>query len=261
MDGDGTDDPNTGNDVLQAGSNATACSSANYFWYEWYTGGCTVNTGAQPCAEWEVSDFPINTGDYLYVMVFYSTGSPNGTAYFSDQSTGQYISIGFNQPTCLPDGCPGSAFAGYSAEWIVERPGTSLTDLTPVDLPDYYVPGITPSDELLMSGGYLHFPSYYSPGFDTSGAFNTISMFCNGPSYGDWSQAARAPRLGSISQTRITGHTTRRRPLDTLHKRCISLSLASPKVNNLCALGIHLAAAGGLRASSTAAFICSYSAP
>jgi hypothetical protein len=120
-----------------------------------------------------VQNFPVNTGDYLYVTVTYNTSSPNGTAFLEDQTTGQYVSIGYNQP---PSSLGSSAaYAGYGAEWIMERPTASNGTL--YNLANYYVPD-TAYNELWLSPAYLHFPSYYPPGLDTSGTFNVISMYC-----------------------------------------------------------------------------------
>jgi hypothetical protein len=187
----GPDDLAGGNDVLQAGFAAEACPTKNYAWYEWFTDGCTVDTAAQPCTAHSVN-LAVNPGDNLYVTVTYHTSSPHGTAFLQNQSTGQYISIGYNQPP----GSPGSAYTGYSAEWIVERPGHSLSNLSPLNLANYYLPN-TPNNWYYLYPSYLNFPDYYPPGLDTSGTFNVFSMYC-GPS--DWNPSSNCPYVNGGGQ-------------------------------------------------------------
>jgi hypothetical protein len=128
------------------------------------------------------------------VTVTYHTTSPNGTAFFSNQTTGQYVSIGYNQPP----GSPGSAYAGYAAEWILERPSKTLSGFNPYNLPNYYAPELPNIDNWYALGvSYLNFPSYYPPGLDTSGTFNVISMYCV-PS--DWNPSSNCPTVNGGGQ-------------------------------------------------------------
>lgn len=187
---DGSGDALAGNnDVLQAGFAAEACPSVNYAWYEWWTLGCTVDTAAQPCSAHSVN-LPVNPGDYLYVTVTYHTSSPNGNAFLENQSTGQYVSIGYNQPP----GSPGSAYAGYSAEWVVERPSSMATGAY-YDLADYYLPN-TPSDWFYLYPAYLDNGGWYPPGLDTSGTFNVINMVCTS---GTWNPSSACQGTQNIS--------------------------------------------------------------
>ena len=173
---DGSGDATAGNDdTLQAGFAAQACPTQNYAWYEWWTLGCTVNTPLQPCSEFSVN-LPVSPGNILYVSVTYHTSTPNGTAFLENETTGQYISIGYNQPSyCAPPG-QYPAYAGYAAEWIVERPELPPT-YTPSNLANYYLPN-TP---YTMQPFYYVYPwtTYIPPGRDTSGTFNIINMYCD----------------------------------------------------------------------------------
>jgi hypothetical protein len=95
-------------DVLQAGIGYDAyCSgstTSTYYnvWYEWYPAGSVgIN-------------LPIAPGDDFFVEVW-STSTTQGYAYVVNESTDQYVDIGFTAPS-------GTALEGNSAEWIVERP-------------------------------------------------------------------------------------------------------------------------------------------
>ena len=173
---DGSGDAITGNDdVLQAGFAAEACPTNNYAWYEWYTKGCTADTAATPCSAWSVN-LPVNPGDYLYVTVTYKPNSQyKGSAFLQNQSTGQYITIGYNQPP----GPPSSAYQGYSAEWIVERPCPNAFSCNSYsDLANYYLPN-TPNNWFWLYPDYLTPQLYYTPaGADPAGTYNVISMYC-----------------------------------------------------------------------------------
>jgi Peptidase A4 family len=175
---DGLADNSTGrNDVLQAGLAVFACPASYSLWYEWWTLGC--NSGA--CYENDIQNFPVNIGDYLYIVVTYNTSSPNGTAYISDQSTGQYISIGFNQP---PPINASTAFAGNSAEWVVERPaqGGVLTNL------EDYLP--TGPYGLYVYTAYNDWALGYGPASAPTGTIYDLEMFCT---YATWNPSAACP--------------------------------------------------------------------
>jgi Peptidase A4 family len=186
-------------DVLQAGFEAVACppsgEPANYAWYSWSTYKCNVDTSSQPCSEHIVNNFTVNQGDDLYVTVTYNTSSPNGNAFLEDQTTGQYISIGYNQPSsnaACPPYC--TLYAGYAAEWIMERPGPITDPCSLWDLADYYLPGLS---WFWMYPSYLHYPSYYPPGLDTNGTFGLIYMYCD-PS--NWNPSANCPLVNGGGQ-------------------------------------------------------------
>ncbi len=112
IDGEGS------NDVLQAGTESDAsCSGSTtqaYYdaWYEW-----------APDAEVVVNNFPVNSGDDIYVEVW-SSGATTGHAYMIDYTSNQSFNVTFSAPA-------GTSLVGNSAEWIVERPtvGGSLSTL------------------------------------------------------------------------------------------------------------------------------------
>jgi len=79
--------------------------------------------------------------------VTYYTASPNGNAYFVDFTTGQYISVWFNEPS--PTNYP---YVGATAEWVLERPSVNGN---PVNLTDY--------EYLSMEGTYNSFPPGSGP--------------------------------------------------------------------------------------------------
>jgi len=166
------------NDVLQAGINAVACQSypnpSYYAWYEWYTEGCY--NGA--CYETEVN-LPINQGDIIIITVTYYTSSPNGNAFIDDFTTGQYVSVSYNQPS----GSSGSAYAVTSAEWIVERPetGGTLDNLT-----DY-------GTSFYMEGTY----NGYLPGSGPANSPDYFTMQCN--SYYPWNPSSACTSTTNLS--------------------------------------------------------------
>lgn len=174
MDGSGT--ALAGNDdVLQAGFAAEACPTQHFAWYEWWTKGCTANSAATPCSVWTVN-LAVNPGDYLYVTVTYKPNAQfKGTAFLQNQSTGQYITIGYNQPP----GPASSAYQGYSAEWIVERPCPNAFSCTTYDnLTNYYLPN-TPNNWFWLYPMYFTPQFYYTPaGADQSSTYDVISMYC-----------------------------------------------------------------------------------
>ena len=100
------------NDVLQAGVRVDACPNTIEAWFEWYTDGCASWQTA--CAETDVN-VPAHTGDTFSISITYYTTSPHGNAFIVNNTTGLYVSVGFDQPA----GLPGSTYAGTSAEWIL----------------------------------------------------------------------------------------------------------------------------------------------
>lgn len=138
-------------DLLQAGTDVvynSNCSTSYVAWYEWYVPNCTVNSPSYPCYETTVN-LSVNPGDAMYIAVTYNTSSPNGTAWISDQTTGDYVSVGFNEP-------PPGAFPGNTADWIVERACANDQCSVFTDLADYSNPD--------GPYGYLWiYPDYYTP--------------------------------------------------------------------------------------------------
>jgi hypothetical protein len=190
-------------DVLQAGVDVSnvasggSCSTFYTSWYEWWTPGCS---GAAPCYETDVSSLTINANDEMYITVTYNTTSPHGTAYISDQTTGYYYSVGFNQPS----GNAGTSYAGSSAEWIVERP-TEEPSGTLYDLGDYGV-----SDGPY---GYLWmYPDYYTPslgyvtsaGSDSASSVQFWTMYCTQYNWNP-SSSCSTPQNISVPYYQFTG--------------------------------------------------------
>ena len=181
-------------DVLQAGVDVaydSNCLTSYVAWYEWYTPGCTVNSPTYPCYQTNVN-LAVNPGDEMYVTVTYSTTSPNGTAFISDQTTGYYVSVGFNQPP----GNSGTGYVGSTAEWIVERPTNSngsLFDLGNYSVPDgpygflWIYPDYTPSS----LGGVI------PAGEDPASAVIFDYMYCI-PS--DWNPSSACPLVNGGGQ-------------------------------------------------------------
>jgi Peptidase A4 family len=117
-------------DVLQAGvefdayCNGTTKSTYYSAWYEWY-----------PLGEVRISSLPVVPGDDMFVEVWH-TSATQGYAYLVNESTNQYVEIGFTAPA-------GTTLKGNSAEWVVEAPtvGGSLAtivDYTEVPFWDSY---------------------------------------------------------------------------------------------------------------------------
>jgi hypothetical protein len=114
----------TSSDVLQAGTEADACcgncggsTQATFYssWIEW-----------APAAEVRVGVPAVRPGDLMLLEVWFTTTPPFGHAALADYTLQQFQVYAFNPPT-------GTAFAGDSAEWILERPfigGLGLADLT-----------------------------------------------------------------------------------------------------------------------------------
>ena len=130
----------------------------------------------------------------MYIVVTYHTTSPNGSAFISNQTTGYYVSVSFNQP---PSSQSGNQYAGSTAEWIVERPGP-LNSSTDYNLGNYNVP--------TGPNGYLWlYPDYYSPslgGVIAAGsdpAANTIFdyMYCTPE---DWNPGGACPLVNGYGQ-------------------------------------------------------------
>jgi hypothetical protein len=119
------------------------------------------------------------------------------TAFIENQTTGQYCSVGYNQPT----GAPGTTYVGESAEWIVERP-TNASSGNLYNLANYYLPN-TPANWYWLYPSYLKFPSYDTPGLDTSGKFNVIDMYCNPQIYPKplWNPSSACPLVNGNAQT------------------------------------------------------------
>lgn len=183
-------------DVLQAGVDVVYnanCTTSYIPFYEWFTPYCTINNPSYPCGQTSVN-LTVNPGDAMYIVVTYNTTSPNGSAFISDQTTGYYVSVSFNQP---PSSRQGNQYAGSTAEWIVERPGP-LNSSSYYNLANYNVP--------TGPYGYLWmYPDYYTPsnGYvtiaGTDPASNTIFdyMYCT-PSY--WNPSSACPLVNGVGQ-------------------------------------------------------------
>jgi hypothetical protein len=75
-------------------------------WLEW-----------APAAEVEITNFPVDYGDFITVIVCAGPGpnATNAAVYFTNRITGAYTSLNFTAPA-------GISLAGNCAEWIVEAP-------------------------------------------------------------------------------------------------------------------------------------------
>jgi len=145
---DGSSFNGAGQDVLQAGVNVTACSTSYAAWYEWYTPGCTVNSQTQPCYETDVN-LAVHAGDYMYIVVTYNASSPHGTAFIENQTTQQYVTVSFDQPS---SNAPNSTYTGSTVEWIVERP---MVDNNLVDLANYINSNGPSGNQEYLSASYM----------------------------------------------------------------------------------------------------------
>jgi hypothetical protein len=163
-------------DVLQAGidvSYGTSCSVSYAAWYEWYMPGCSGSSTSYPCYETDVN-LTVNAGDAMYISVTYNTTSPNGTAFLSDQTTGDYVTVSFNQPSGNSDG----TYSGSSAEWIVERP-LSIATGSLYDLGNYSVPD-GPNGYLWAYPDYTNSAgSIIGAGFDSAATTTFWTMTCD----------------------------------------------------------------------------------
>lgn len=168
------------NDVLQAGVNIGAagsgsCSLFYSAWYEWWTSQCTTSGNPSlPCYQTNVN-LSINPGDYMYIVVTYSTTSPNGSAFISDQSTGDYVSVTFNEPPPINSI---TQYQGYNAEWIVERPsiGGSV-----VNLANYRGNAGPTGTEVWLDADYSDNTIYggaYAIGYGPESTITVLDMTC-----------------------------------------------------------------------------------
>ncbi|HJU15329.1 MAG TPA: G1 family glutamic endopeptidase [Stellaceae bacterium] len=117
LDGDGS------GDVCQAGVECDVFRCGNtlahayYPWWEWF-----------PLAEVQITNFPIEPGDLVSVLL--CTSGADATAasvFFANRTTGAATSFAFNAPE-------GTRLVGNSAEWVVEAP---TVDGAPGALADY----------------------------------------------------------------------------------------------------------------------------
>ncbi len=88
-----TDEGN--DDVLQAGTNITACGTSYAAWYEWYTGGCTRFSATLPRYETDFS-LAVNPGDPIDAEVWYTTTADYGHVYILNVTIGVAVSVSFN---------------------------------------------------------------------------------------------------------------------------------------------------------------------
>jgi hypothetical protein len=182
--------PGPGNqDVLQAGVELSGCPSAYVAWYTWYTVGCTENNSLYPCDQTNVN-LPISAGQYFFVWVIYEYSdnpSYEATAVLSNQSTGQYVSIGFNQP---PSNSPYATFSGESAEWIVERP---MITVTGVNGGQPFLPDLANYASFYMGGLDVDSPYWdNAPDQIPNGTLTNFTMTCP-----PWTPASNCPTGGN----------------------------------------------------------------
>jgi hypothetical protein len=106
IDGDGS------GDVCQAGVECECFqvlfinAKSIYPWWEWF-----------PAGEVQITNLPINAGDYVTMLICTSqgAGSTTATVFFTNRTSGASTSFSFSAPA-------GTSLAGNSAEWIVEAP-------------------------------------------------------------------------------------------------------------------------------------------
>ena len=183
IDGYGSDD------VLQAGIKVTACGTSYAAWYEWYTGGCTTSSATQPCYEVNFN-LPINPGDLIDTEVWYTTAADNGHAFILNVTTGQAVSVSFNQPA----GSAGSGFKASSVEWIVERPEFNNAL---VNLLNY---GSVVVNEAQAHGTTGYFYPSSSPAGST---LYNVTMTC-----GPWKPSTACPTTSNLSYANLYGTWT-----------------------------------------------------
>lgn len=177
-------------DVLQAGVAAEACTNNDpptppyYVWYEWFTKGC-YDPNDPPCKAASVN-LVVNPGDNVLVQVGYLPSSSQGLAWFLNETKETYISALFSQPASSLGGT--AAYAGYTAEWILERPSVSVTDTTPYDLAATGSSTVVPEYWDTADGGIGGV--WELPGVDPSGTYYLIDMTC-GP--GSWNPSSWCP--------------------------------------------------------------------
>jgi hypothetical protein len=99
----------TNGQVLQAGTAATVTgnNTVNWVWTEWF-----------PLPPIQVTNFPINPGDYITVLVC-APQPDHGFCSMLNKTTNQATSIGITPPNNVTN-------IGASAEWIVEGISTIL---------------------------------------------------------------------------------------------------------------------------------------
>jgi hypothetical protein len=150
----------TSNDVLQAGTEADACcgncggsTQAEFYsaWIEW-----------APASEIRVSVPAVRPGDLMSLEVWFTTTPPFGHAVLANYTLQQAQAYAFNPPV-------GTAFAGDSAEWVLERPfieGLGYSDLT-----NY-------AADQFNANYAFDTVSYFLPGASPAGTSYAISMVC-----------------------------------------------------------------------------------
>ena len=214
-----------GNDVLQAGVVAQACPATYTAVYEWYTDGCIFSSASQPCYETSLN-LPVHAGDVIYMTVGYDPQYTNpGTAYLQNQTTGQYISVGFSQPS----GSQSTRYAGYSAEWVLERDSYNGT---PYNLANYYLANPSPNGALVnMTAQYwTQFNPTVQAGGDPASTVNTYGMVCAPDT---WNPSSQCPRINgflqSISQTSFWGPNDQ--PPPGYYPGVVYFTVAGPALN------------------------------
>jgi hypothetical protein len=134
-------------DVYQSGSSITHTITP---WYEWY-----------PLGQVNITNLPINPGDFVSVLICTPQGAGSTTAmiYFYNNSSGVSTSFTIIAPS-------GTKLVGNSAEWIVETPTVNGV-LTQV--PDYGEVFFSNCEAYLTSGSVVN-----------GGTGNNINLVQNG---------------------------------------------------------------------------------
>jgi hypothetical protein len=163
-------------DVLQAGTEAyVLCTNgdmqATYSaWFEWFPASLT-----------ELAGFTVGPGDGVQISVYYTTASPQGHAYFLNESTNLTACMNFSKPR-------NPRYGGNSVEWIMERP---TVDGAISNLPNFGYFGL--NDGLATNGTGVS----YTPGATIAGATSEeITMTCP-----PWNPSTACGRRGSNIST------------------------------------------------------------
>lgn len=163
------------NDVLQAGVNLSTCYTGAAYqpWYEWWTSECAQNGGTPPCYQTNLN-LSVNPGDYMYIRVAYYTSGDNGYAFVSDQTSGLYVAVSFNEPPPINST---TQYQGANAEWIVERPSVGSY----VDLLNYLGNAGPSGTEVYLGADYSDNTIYggaWGIGYGPEDTITVVDMTC-----------------------------------------------------------------------------------